>query len=295
MSEAELRGIVEDIVRDVVDKEIEAQKEQLTNSLATRHDKPSETEEVEIIIAANWKMNKNVQEMETFLKKFKSLYTPSPKIRVLICPPSYLLLLTSQQLIGTQIYLGAQNMHYESQGAFTGEISPTMLLDAGCQYVILGHSERRHIFGEDDKLINKKVNAALKNGINPILCIGETLEQRKEGSTFRIVKNQLLGGLQEIGIEKVSNVVVAYEPVWSIGTGITATPEQAQKVHEYIREILTTVYNHQVAQKLRILYGGSVKPENARALITQPDVDGSLIGGASLDPVKFNDIIDVSQ
>ncbi|MFX1511783.1 MAG: triose-phosphate isomerase [Promethearchaeota archaeon] len=295
MSEAELRGIVEDIVRDVVDKEIEAQKEQLTNSLATRHDNPSETEEVEIIIAANWKMNKNVQEMETFLKKFKSLYTPSPKIRVLICPPSYLLLLTSQQLIGTQIYLGAQNMHYESQGAFTGEISPTMLLDAGCQYVILGHSERRHIFGEDDKLINKKVNAALKNGINPILCIGETLEQRKEGSTFRIVKNQLLGGLQEIGIEKVSNVVVAYEPVWSIGTGITATPEQAQKVHEYIREILTTVYNHQVAQKLRILYGGSVKPENARALITQPDVDGSLIGGASLDPVKFNDIIDVSQ
>ncbi len=295
MSEAELRGIVEEIVRNVVDKELASQKEQLTYLIAKRHDMPTETTKVDVIVAANWKMNKTVQEMEEFFKKFRSLYKPSPNVRVLVCPPSYLLLPTSQQIKDTQIYLGAQNMHYELKGAFTGELSPSMLLDAGCQYVILGHSERRHIFQEDDELINKKVISALKNGLKPLLCVGETLDERKDGSTFRVVKNQLLGGLQEIDLERVSNVVLAYEPVWAIGTGVNATPEQAQEVHEYIREILTTVYNHQVAQKLRILYGGSVKPENARDLITQPDVDGSLIGGASLDPDKFNEIIELSK
>ena len=196
-------------------------------------------------------------------------------------------------LAGSGIRIGAQNMHHEERGAFTSEISPVMVKDAGCDFVILGHSERRHIFGEMDHAINLKVLAAINHGIVPILCVGETLDQRERNATFRVVRNQLRLGLNGTTPRQSTGLVIAYEPVWAIGTGRTATPEQAQNVHSFIREMLTQIYDFSTARDILILYGGSVSPDNAESLIKEKDIDGFLVGGASLSANKFKSIIEL--
>ncbi len=214
---------------------------------------------------------------------------------VLICPPFTSLHALSKELEGSKIFLGAQNMHFKENGAFTGEVSADMLLDLGCSYVILGHSERRQVFGEDDTLIHNKVKTALKKGITPILCVGETSEERRAGDTKQIVKMQVLHGLEEV--HDIEDLVIAYEPVWAIGTGENATPQQAEEVHAYIRSLIYGKYSKRVADKLRILYGGSVNPANVKELMAQEDIDGVLVGGSSLDAEKFSKLImhDVSE
>lgn len=241
------------------------------------------------LIAANWKMNKSIREADSFIKDFKGYFKANNE-EIVICPPFTLLQHLSGLINGGNIRLGAQNMHFEEKGAFTGEISPSMVKDAGCEYVILGHSERRHYFNEDDELINKKVKAALKYGLKPILCVGETLEQRESNATIKIIKNQLMGCLKNINENEVRTIVVAYEPVWAIGTGRNATPEQAQEVHSYIRKLLSDSYGSSVANKIRIIYGGSVKPENSKELLSMEDINGALVGGASLDAKSFAQI-----
>jgi triosephosphate isomerase len=191
----------------------------------------------------------------------------------------------------TPVKLGAQNMHYEDSGAFTGEISNSMLKSVGCEYVIIGHSERRTIFGENDKMINKKINKALESGLKVIFCIGESLEQREEGNTNEVVKKQIVNGLINVTSDDLTNIIVAYEPIWAIGTGKTATPEQAQEVHSFIRGQIEKIYSKESAENLQIQYGGSVKPENAATLLSQPDIDGALVGGACLKADSFLSII----
>jgi triosephosphate isomerase len=193
----------------------------------------------------------------------------------------------SEIVKGTPVALGAQNMYHEASGAFTGEISAAMLLDAGCQYVILGHSERRHILGETDAAINKKTIAALAAGLTPIVCVGELLDERESGETAAVIRRQFEGSLANVPIEQIEKVVIAYEPVWAIGTGKVATPEQAEEVHAELRGLLAQRYNEKAAANVRILYGGSVKPSNAKELLSQPNIDGALIGGASLNPDDF--------
>jgi triosephosphate isomerase len=186
-------------------------------------------------------------------------------------------------------------MYYEKSGAFTGEISPLMLKSVGCQYVILGHSERRTIFGESNQLINKKIKAAVENQLNPIFCIGETLEERESGVTFKVIETQVREGLDGLTAEELANLIIAYEPVWAIGTGKTATPEQAEEVHAFIRKLIGELYSTEFAEKLIIQYGGSVKPENAAELMSQPDIDGALVGGACLKADSFVKIIESAQ
>ena len=241
-----------------------------------------------LLIAGNWKMHKTVGEAIELVRELKILVSDVTDRDILVCPPFTALYPVSQELKGSNIDLGAQNMFYELEGAFTGEISPLMLKDAGCSYVILGHSERRHIFGETDELINKKVLSALENGLIPILCVGETLEDRESGKTKEVVERQVKEGLKGISSEEF---VIAYEPVWAIGTGRTATPEQAQEVHEFIRSIIEGMFSKNVADRVRILYGGSVKPNNAADLLAMPDIDGALVGGASLKADSFSKIV----
>jgi len=241
------------------------------------------------IVAANWKMHMDMQSTVEFAQAFDP--PARDNLGVVVCPPSYLLSLLKETLDDKPVAVGAQNMHHEPKGAFTGELSPLMVADAGCSHVILGHSERRHIFGETDEQINPKVAGALGAGLAPILCVGETLEQREEGATMRVVTNQLTLGLNRISINEVRPLIIAYEPVWAIGTGRVATPEQAQEVHAHIRGVLKQLYSYNVARDMRILYGGSVKPGNAAELACQPDVDGFLVGGASLKPDSFTEII----
>jgi len=241
------------------------------------------------LIAANWKMNKGIKEADSFIKEFRGYFKANNK-EVVICPPSTLLPYISGLIKNMGIKLGAQNMHFEDKGAFTGEISPLMVKDAGCEYVILGHSERRQHFNENDELINKKVKAALNHGLKPILCIGETLEQRESNITIKIIKSQLTECLKNINENEVRAIVVAYEPVWAIGTGKNATPEQAQEVHACIRKQLGELYGNAIASKIRIIYGGSVKPENSKELLSMKDINGALVGGASLDAKSFADI-----
>ncbi|MBI5728069.1 MAG: triose-phosphate isomerase, partial [Ignavibacteriales bacterium] len=196
---------------------------------------------------------------------------------------------------GSVIKLGAQNMHFEESGAFTGEIAAPMLKSVGCEYVILGHSERRTIFGETDQLINKKIKKALSAGINPIFCIGETLQERESNVTFDVIRRQVVEGLKEITAEQMTKVILAYEPVWAIGTGKTASPAQAQEVHAFIRGLLTELYGNTVAENVVIQYGGSVKPDNANELLGQPDIDGALVGGACLKAESFIGIITAAK
>ncbi|MFT4344190.1 MAG: triose-phosphate isomerase [Candidatus Woesearchaeota archaeon] len=234
------------------------------------------------IIAGNWKMHMTTEQTESFMKQL----TPHENAEIIIAPP--FTALGSARKANKEISLSAQNMHHEEKGAFTGEISADMLTEIGCTHVILGHSERRHVFGEDDEFINKKVHTAKAHSLVPILCVGEKLEDRESNTTEHVLTLQLEKGLK--GISSLADVVIAYEPVWAIGTGKTATPEQAQETHAFIRSWLQKNYPAD-AESVRILYGGSVKPENAKNLLSLPDIDGVLVGGASLDIASFKGII----
>ncbi len=208
-----------------------------------------------------------------------------------VCPPSCYLETVGRAIAGSKVALGAQNMYHEKDGAFTGEISAAMLCDLGCKYVILGHSERRHVLGETDAAINKKVHAALAAGLVPIVCVGELLAEREAGRTLHVIRRQFDGSLAGLSAEQMVKMVLAYEPVWAIGTGKVATPQQAEEVHLDLRKIMTDRYNSSVADRIRIQYGGSVKPDNAADLLGQPDIDGALVGGASLKVDQFLGII----
>jgi len=244
------------------------------------------------VIAGNWKMNNDLKESEKLIVELKNLLqNEKPNCDVVVCPPYTSLSEASKLLKGSQIKLGAQNMHFEENGAFTGEVSASMLKSVGCEYVILGHSERRHIFGESNEMINKKIKKALSAGLKPIFCVGELLEERENGTTNDVVKKQILKGLAEISADDMKNIIVAYEPVWAIGTGKTASPAQAQEVHEFIRDLIEITYSLDIANDLVIQYGGSVKPDNAKELISQKDIDGALVGGACLKADSFVGII----
>lgn len=243
------------------------------------------------IIAANWKMNKTVTEAVQFIEKFENLVGGSSSIDIAIAP-AFIALPASKELLinSATTALAAQNCHFEESGAFTGEISIGMLKDIGVDYVIIGHSERRAIFGEDDVLINAKAKSLHAAGVNPIFCIGETLEERDGGEIESVLRRQLEEGLKDLDSENMIETVIAYEPVWAIGTGRTATPEQAQEAHAFTRSVIREFFGDSVADQIRIQYGGSVKPDNTKELMGQEDVDGALVGGASLDPESFADI-----
>lgn len=244
------------------------------------------------IIAGNWKMFNDISESQNLITKLISgLSGLTLKCEVVISPPYTSLSEAGNLVKNTPVKLAAQNMHFEDNGAFTGEISAPMLKSVGCEYVILGHSERRTIFGEGDQLINKKVIKALNSGLKPIFCIGETLTERENGTTFEVIKRQVTEGLKNISAIELSKVVLAYEPVWAIGTGKTASPAQAQEVHTFIRNLIKELYSNDEAEKIVIQYGGSVKPENAAELLRQNDIDGALVGGACLKADSFIAII----
>jgi len=245
------------------------------------------------MIAGNWKMNLNLKESVALARTLISETAAVENVDVLVAPPFTALTTVRETLAGTRVLLSAQNLHWESGGAFTGEISASMLIDAGCTHVILGHSERRTLFGETNEMIDRKVGAALQAGLIPILCIGETLEEREAGRTFAVIERQLeesMGGLLKGG-SLPDSIILAYEPVWAIGTGKTATPEQAQEVHGFIRKWLGRSFHQDIAARIRILYGGSVKPDNISELMAKEDIDGALVGGASLKAQSFVPIV----
>ena len=242
------------------------------------------------MIAGNWKMNTILDEAVKLVRSMLPGLDKINSVEKVVCPPFVSLAAVKDSIKGSSVKLGAQNVFYKEKGAYTGEISPLMLADL-CEYVIIGHSERRQYFHETDAGVNEKLKQALKSGLMPIVCIGETLEERKSEATERVVKEQLTGAFEAIPKEGASRAVIAYEPVWAIGTGVVATPEQAQQVHGYIRELLTRMYDIQTAGSIRIQYGGSMKPENAGELLSQPDIDGGLVGGASLDAESFAGIV----
>lgn len=244
------------------------------------------------IVAGNWKMFNNLSQSISLISEIKQeLANVKANCEVVICPPFTSLETASTLTKESTIAIGAQNMYFEDNGAYTAEISVDMLLSVGCEYVILGHSERRTIFNESDEMINKKVKKALAKGLKPIFCIGETLKEREENRTEKVIEVQVKQGLVDISADDFKNVVIAYEPVWAIGTGKTATPEQAQEVHKFIRNLLAEMYGNEIAENTVIQYGGSVKPENAKDLLSQPDIDGALVGGACLKAASFIEII----
>ncbi|WP_022852751.1 triose-phosphate isomerase [Thermodesulfatator atlanticus] len=247
------------------------------------------------LIAGNWKMYKTVPETLAYIETFKPLVAGVEDRDIMLAPPFTSLDAAERALEGSNIALGAQNCHYADEGAFTGEISPRMLADIGVTYVILGHSERRHLFGESNELIRKKVESVLRYELIPILCIGETLEEREAGKTLSVLESQLKEGLAGFSAEDLKNLVIAYEPVWAIGTGKTATPEQAQEAHAFCRKILAEMFGEDFSERTRILYGGSVKPENVVGLMARPDIDGALVGGASLKPDSFAKIVNFGR
>lgn len=244
------------------------------------------------VIAGNWKMNKNLSESVSLISDIiNGLKNINTKADVIICPPFTSLETANALIKNSNIKLGAQNMCSEDSGAYTGEISADMLKSVGCQFVILGHSERRAIFNEPDELINKKVKKALAKGLDVIFCIGESLDERESGSTFNIVKSQIEKGLSGITELDLAKIIIAYEPVWAIGTGKTASPEQAEEVHLYIRNKIKELFSSEATENLIIQYGGSVKPENSEELLSQPNIDGALVGGACLKSDSFLEII----
>jgi triosephosphate isomerase len=242
-------------------------------------------------IAGNWKMNKTVREALDLVKQLKASISKVEGVEVAVAPPFTALYAVRKELEGSSIGLAAQNLFWEEKGAYTGEVSPPMLKEIGCQYVILGHSERRQVFGETDEAVNRKIRAALGQGLMVIFCIGETLKEREEGKTFSVIEKQAIGGLKGISREEMKRIVVAYEPVWAIGTGKTATPEQAEEIHRFIREKLGRLFSGEIAGGVRIQYGGSVTPENIKGLMNQEDIDGALVGGASLKADTFAKIV----
>ena len=247
-------------------------------------------------IAGNWKMNTDSHSSVALAKAIVagSGQLAGERAKILLCPPFVYIPAVVQAVSSSRVAVGAQDMYFEQKGAFTGEISAAMLKDIGCSYVLCGHSERRHVIGEPDELINKKVSAAISGGVLPILCVGELIEERKANKTTEVVTRQIKKGLAGLGEAKMSAVTIAYEPVWAIGTGLTATPEQAQEVHTLIRKLLAELYDSDMAENIHILYGGSVKPDNAGELMQKKDIDGLLVGGASLKADDFLGIIRAS-
>ncbi len=242
-------------------------------------------------ICGNWKMNTDRATAVELARSAAMVATEVPAVEVGVCPPAVYLEAVLKEAKGTPLTVGGQNMYFEPQGAFTGEVAGPMFKDIGCDYVILGHSERRHVFGEPDDLIAKKVKAAFDAGLRPILCVGELLEQREAGQTESVVRRHVTTGFEGLSRDQALQVVIAYEPVWAIGTGHTATPEQAQEVHAFLRTLLAELYDDELAGAVRIQYGGSVKPENVADLMTQPDLDGALVGGASLKADSFRTLV----
>jgi triosephosphate isomerase (TIM) len=243
------------------------------------------------LIAGNWKMNKTVEEAVDLVRQLKSATAGVEGVEVAIAPPFTALQAVKKEIQGSSIRLAAQNVFWEEKGAYTGEISPLMLREIGCDYVIVGHSERRQLFGETDETVNRRLRAVLGQGMKPILCIGETLQERESGGTFSVIERQVEGGLRGLRESEIGKIVVAYEPVWAIGTGKTATPEQAEEVHRFIRGKLEGLYSRPMAEQIRVQYGGSVTPENVKGLMAQTDIDGALVGGASLKSESFSKIV----
>jgi len=243
------------------------------------------------IIAANWKMYKTPEQSRQFMNEFAPLVAGHSRDEIVICPPFVDIAAVLEKTAGTAIEVGAQNMYWEKEGAFTAEISGEMLIAAGCKWVILGHSERRQYFGESDDTVNRRLKVALEAGLAPIVCIGEVKEEREAGVTEDVLRRQCSRAFSSISARKAAKMAIAYEPVWAIGTGLTATPEMANQAHQLIRQEASNVFGAEYAQQLRILYGGSVKPENAHDLLSQEEIDGALVGGASLKPDSFSKIV----
>jgi len=242
-------------------------------------------------MAGNWKMNKTVGEAIDLVRELKTSISGVKGVEVAVAPPFTALYAVCKELEGSSIRLAAQNLYWEEKGAFTGEVSPLMLKEVGCHYVIIGHSERRQFFGEIDETVNRRIKAALLQGLKVIFCMGETLREREEGKTFPVIERQVEGGLKSLSDKELKNMVIAYEPVWAIGTGKTATPGQAEEVHRFIRGKIEKLYSREVSEEIRIQYGGSVTPENIKGLMDQPNIDGALVGGASLKAESFSKIV----
>jgi triosephosphate isomerase len=243
------------------------------------------------IIAANWKMYKTPEQSRQFMDEFLPLVAGHTRDEIVICPPFVDIAAVVEKANGTSIEVGAQNMYWEKEGAFTAEISSEMLLGAGCKWVILGHSERRQYFAETDDTVNRRLKVALEAGLSPIVCVGEVKEEREAGVTEDVLRRQCSRAFSSISARKAAKMAIAYEPVWAIGTGLTATPEMANEAHLLIRQEASNVFGAEYAQQLRILYGGSVKPENANQLLSQEEIDGALVGGASLKAESFSKIV----
>ncbi|MDL2329532.1 triose-phosphate isomerase [Desulfosarcina sp. OttesenSCG-928-A07] len=243
------------------------------------------------LIAGNWKMHKTGTQAVEAVHQLKHLVASAANVEIMVAPPFTALFQVGNALKNSNITLGAQNLYWEPQGAFTGEISAEMLMDAGCRYVIIGHSERRQYFGETDETVNKKIKAALAAQLIPVFCVGELESERDAENTFSVLDKQIRDGLNNVGFNGKPHIVIAYEPVWAIGTGKSATREQAQEVHLFIRELLKKQYGHEFSSLVRILYGGSVNPGNIKSLMEMPDVDGALVGGASLVPETFGKLV----
>lgn len=242
------------------------------------------------LIAGNWKMYKTCGEAVDAATRLAEMVADVKDVDVMVAPAFVALQPVSKTIENTNVFLGAQNLYWEKEGAFTGECSPEMLKSAGCQCVIIGHSERRQYFGETDETVNKKVKAAINADLIPVFCIGETESERESNNTFSVLDKQVQKGLEDLSSNDLETLIIAYEPVWAIGTGKTATTEQAQEVHRFIRSLIEKSFGSGLAASIRILYGGSVKPDNVKALMSMPDVDGALVGGASLDPGSFSEL-----
>jgi triosephosphate isomerase len=242
-------------------------------------------------MAGNWKMYKTPAETTAFFERFRPLVEKSTHCEIVICPPFTNLHAAVEAAKGTRVQVGAQNCYWQKEGAFTGEVAAGMVKAAGCSHVIIGHSERRQYFGETDETVLKRTAAALEAGLTPIVCVGERLEERESAKTNEVLSNQFSGGIAGLSAEQFARIVIAYEPVWAIGTGKTATPEIAADAHRVIREQVRAKFGADAANRVRILYGGSVKPDNVKALMAQPEIDGTLVGGASLKPEDFSSIV----
>jgi len=247
------------------------------------------------VIAGNWKLFKTAAEAVELVSGLLPLVAAADKVEIVVAPVFTVLERVSRSIAGSSIKLAAQDCYWEAEGAFTGEVSPKLLLDAGCSHVIIGHSERRQYFGESDETVNKKIKAALAAGLTVLFCVGETLKERENDETFAVLSRQINGGLAGISEHDLAKVIVAYEPVWAIGTGKTASDDQAQEAHAFIRSVLKGIYSAAAADATRILYGGSVKPDNIAGLIARPDIDGALVGGASLKADSFAALVNAAQ
>jgi len=243
------------------------------------------------IIAGNWKMYKTIKEGQDLVNSLKRDLYDISGADIVVCPPYTLLSYIADMLLSSNVMLGAQDVHWRDEGAYTGEVSAKMLKDVGCQYVIIGHSERRQFFGETNETVRMKTRAALLSDLTPIVCVGESLIERESGKTFDVVKDHIQNGLSDLNKDELLKIVIAYEPVWAIGTGKTATPEQAEEVHAFIRKLLGDIWSKEAADKVRIQYGGSVKPDNIAILMAKDNIDGALVGGASLRADSFTEIV----